>query len=251
MYTTFATSQTPALVIYLLDLSASMNTELDGKPRVQVVREALRSAMQQMIYRSTKGSILSPRYRVAIIGYSDEVRDVYGGVRTIKEVAGWSPDLQTMRTTDTALGFSMVERLLKAELPNMKDCPAPLVCHMTDGEYTGDNPSPIVERIKRMRVPDGYVLVENIFISNTVLAKPIGDPRQWQGITSRTRFCDKYATMLRDLSSPLPESYRGMMIEMNYDISQDAVMMLPGTSPELVAMGFQMSASTPYTSTNQ
>jgi hypothetical protein len=36
-----------------------------------------------------------------------------------------------------------------------------------------------------------------------------------------------------------------MMLEMGYNIDPKAVMLLPGTSPELVAMGFQMSTATP------
>lgn len=246
MYTTLATSRTPALIIYLLDLSASMNTKLDGKPRVQVVGEAMTAAMRQMIYRSTKGSILSPRYRIAVYGYSDDVYDVYDGIKTIDEAARLGPPaLHTLRTTNTAKGFTLVEKLLTAELEHLHDCPAPLVCHMTDGEYTGEDPTPIVQRIRSMAVPDGHVLVENIFISDDVLPTPITDPRQWEGIRPKSRLKNKYAALLRDLSSPLPESFRGMMLEMNYHVASDAVMMLPGTSPELVAMGFQMSAATP------
>jgi len=36
-----------------------------------------------------------------------------------------------------------------------------------------------------------------------------------------------------------------MMLESGYTLSPDAVMMLPGMSPELVEMGFVMSMSTP------
>ena len=54
------------------------------------------------------------------------------------------------------------ERLLKAEIGNLQDSPAPLVCHMTDGEYnSGGDPEPIARSIMQMSVPDGNVLVEN------------------------------------------------------------------------------------------
>jgi hypothetical protein len=33
---------------------------------------------------------------------------------------------------------------------------------------------------------------------------------------------------------------------MGYSLDAGAVMLLPGVNPELVAMGFQMSAATPY-----
>jgi hypothetical protein len=155
------------------------------------------------------------------------------------------PDLSTQQSTDTARAFATVERLLKAELPNLVDCPAPLVCHLTDGEYMGDDPEPIVRRIMHMRVPDGNVLVENIFISDRLLPEPVANPRQWRGILPQTRFESDYANKLRAISSPLPGGYRIMMREMGYQIDDGALMMLPGTSADLVELGFVMSTSTP------
>ena len=45
-----ATSKTPALIIYLLDVSASMRTNMGGKQRIDVVGEALQVALQQMVF---------------------------------------------------------------------------------------------------------------------------------------------------------------------------------------------------------
>jgi hypothetical protein len=47
------------------------------------------------------------------------------------------------------------------------------------------------------------------------------------------------------MSSVLPESYREMLVEADYQLSPGALMMLPGTCSELVSIGFQMSAATP------
>jgi len=116
---------------------------------------------------------------------------------------------------------------------------------MTDGENTGEDPEPIVRRIMQMAVPDGHVLVENIFISDRVLPKPIADPRKWPGILPDTKLTSNYARKLQAISSPVPGSYRMMMLEMGYSLDTGAVMLLPGVNPELVAMGFQMSAATP------
>ncbi len=66
--------QTPAYIIYLLDVSASMNQLMEAggeqKRRIDVVTEALASAVRQMVFRSTKGSRIAPRYRIAILAYS-------------------------------------------------------------------------------------------------------------------------------------------------------------------------------------
>lgn len=246
-YEVLATSRTPALIIYLLDVSASMGQSLGRRRRIDVVGDALQAALRQMVFRSTKGSRLSPRYRIAMLAYSDHVYDLLGGIQPVDRVAQLGvPELSPMRSTETAKAFAQAEKLLRSELPNLQNCPAPLICHMTDGENTGEDPEPIVRRIMQMAVPDGHVLVENIFISNKVLPKPIADPQKWPGILPDTKLKSSYARKLRAMSSPIPENYRRMMLEMGYHLDPRALMLLPGMNPELVAMGFQMSAATPY-----
>ena len=245
-YNILATSQTPALIVYLLDVSGSMSMNMGGKPRIEVVMEALEATLQQIVFRCTKGGQISPRYRIAMYAYSDKVYDLLGGVLTIDQIANLGvPDLNTMRATSTDLGFLEVEQLLRRELPYLHNCPAPLVCHMTDGEYTGGNPEPIAQRIRAMGNNDGNVLIENIFISDNLLHEQVNDVTSWQGISYHTPLRSKYAETLRAISSPLPESYRVMMLESGYNLAPDAVMMLPGMSLELVEMGFVMSMSTP------
>ena len=245
-YTVLATSKTPALIIYLLDVSASMSQPLGERRRIDVVMEALGSALRTMVFRSTKGSRISPRYRIAMIAYSDHVYDLLDGIKPVDQVARLGvPELSPLRTTETAKAFAQAEKLLQAELPNLRECPAPLICHMTDGENTGEDPEPIVRRMMRMSVPDGHVLVENIFISDKILPKPVTDPFKWSGVLPEAKLTNDYARKLRAISSPVPESYRRMMLEMGYNLDARALMLLPGMNPDLVAMGFQMSVATP------
>jgi hypothetical protein len=245
-YNILATSKAQALVIYVLDISASMSQMMGNKRRIEVVTDALSAALRQMVFRSTKGTRVAPRYRIAMFAYSDNVYDLLDGVKTVDVVASMGvPELGVMRTTDTARAFTAVEKLLQSELPNLQHCPAPLVCHMTDGEYTASDPAPIVNRIMQLSVPDGNVLVENIFISDRILPDPITNPREWPGVLPGTKLDSDYARALRTMSSPLPEGYRAMMLEAGYQMDKDAVMMLPGINPELVEMGFVMSTATP------
>lgn len=245
-YDILATSKTPALIIYLLDVSGSMNEKLGQKRRIDVVMDALGAMLKQMVFRSTKGSRVSPRYRVAMYAYSDHVYDLLGGIKGVDQIAQLGvPELSTMRSTDTARAFAQAEKLLQQELPALAHCPAPLVCHMTDGEYTGADPEPTVRRIMNMRVPDGNVLVENIFISDHILSERIADPKRWGGVLPKTKLNSDYARKLRAMSSPIPPGYRAMMREGGYEIADDALMMIPGMTPELVQMGFVMSMATP------
>ena len=221
-YEILATSQTPAFVIYLLDVSASMGQPLGGKKRINIVSDALSATLRQMVFRSTKGKKVAARYRIALYAYSDKVYDLLGGVKTITEVASFGvPELSPMRTTDTAKAFRAAEKLITQEMPNLHDCPTPVICHMTDGEFTGSDPEPVVRRIMEMRVPDGNILVENIFLSDRVLSKSIKDPFNWPGILPSSELTSKYARKLRDISSPIPESYRAMMLESNNQLEKN------------------------------
>src|SRR4051794_17745186 len=119
-YETLATSRAPALIVYLLDVSASMVEPLDGRRRLDVVTEALGTALRRMVFLSTKGMLVSPRYRVALLAYSEAVFDVLGGVVTVDQYARLGvPTLEPRRGTDTAAGFEQVERLLHREWPNL------------------------------------------------------------------------------------------------------------------------------------
>lgn len=245
-YEVRATSTTPALIIYVLDVSASMSLKLGSKRRIDVVLDALQATLEHMVFLSTKGGKVSPRYRIAMYAYSDHVFDLLNGTKTIDQVAQLGmPELSVMRSTDTARAFASVEKLLLKEMPLIADCPAPLVCHMTDGEFTSADPEPIVRRILQMKNSDGNVLVENIFISEKILSESIKDVQKWPGILRSTPLTNQYAQKLRDISSPLPESYRIMMLENGYNMAEGASMMLPGINPELVEMGFVMSMATP------
>ena len=178
---------------------------------------------------------------------SSQVIDLLGGIKTIHELANMGvPRLSTLTLTDTAAAFAEAERLLQSELPNIQDCPAPLICHMTDGDYNGSDPAPIAQRIMQMSVPDGNVLIENIFIKPGVLS--VADASTWPGISSASELPDRYSQTLFEMSSPIPELYRSVMSEFGYQLDSGASMFFPGEEPDLVELGFAMSGATPVTS---
>lgn len=248
-YTIPATSKTPALIIYLLDVSGSMGEDLGGKPKIEVVSDALHQVAVRMVQRSTKGTTVAPRYKVAMYAYSSQVTDLLGGIKTVAELAQMGvPRLQPMDATDTAAAFREAERLLQAQIGNLQDCPAPLVCHMTDGEYnSGGDPEPIARRIMQMAIPDGNVLIENIFVTDKALTQPISDPKNWQGVTDEMPLASPYAETLMRMSSQIPTTYASVMAEMGYRLSPGARMLFPGNTPEIVELGFSMSGATPVT----
>jgi uncharacterized protein YegL len=245
-YSAVATSTTPVLIIYLLDISGSMSQMLGDKRRVEIVSDALQEIATEMVARSTKGELVSPRYRLAIYAYESNVHDVLGGIRTIDQfVRDGVPEFSPRGGTNTAAAFLAAENLLTQELPYMQGHPAPLICHMTDGEYQGDDPTPIVQRIMGMGTNDGNVLVENIFITDKLLKAPVTDVYTWSGVVNENDLTNDYARALLRMSSPIPDSYLSEMQEFGYNLQKSAPMMFPAQTKELIRMAFTMSGATP------
>src|SRR5579871_6751297 len=148
-YMTPATSDQPAFIIYLLDLSGSMGLPCGGRRRIDVVANALERTRRKMIARSRRGDDVRPRYAVAMLGYSNTAVDLLGGIKTIDQLETMRlPDLNPQGGTNTASAFEAAYHLLQQYLPNLHDCPAPLVCHLTDGAANpGDRSGPVAEGI--------------------------------------------------------------------------------------------------------
>jgi hypothetical protein len=96
-----------------------------------------------------------------------------------------------------------------------------------------------------MNVPDGNVLVENIYVKTG--AVPLPDIDNWPGILSESELSDSYSKTLFQMSSPIPESYRNVMREFGYQLQDGARMFFPGDQSEIVELGFAMSGATPVT----
>lgn len=246
-YSLVATGSTPALVIYLLDMSASMANADNQISRIEAVNDALYKTILRMLQRSKKGSVFSPRYRVAILAYNDRVFDLLDGIQSISKFLELGiPQLVPRGKTNTGLAFTYVEELLRSELINLQNCPVPVICHMTDGEYTDEDPEPIAQQIMQIAVPDGNILVENIFVDESILVEPVGDIYHWKGVTDENQLATPYAKKLFRMSSIIPPSYRDVLVAMGYEVfSSNARMMIPASDHELMSFGFVMSGATP------
>lgn len=246
-----STRLTPALVIYLIDASASMNDPCGPNmpiTKMALVNAALREGIKGMVLRSMRDNKVQPRYHIAMFAYSTTVLDLLDGIRGLPDLmrVGGPPELQAGgNATDTAAGFGMVEKLLQQHLTTYKSCPAPLVCHLTDALRTTQDPSPIVQRIRAMSVDDGPVLVENVLMAEKMLRKQVKDWQKWGGVVKARQMTDGYARLLFGLSSPLPETYRQNMNKTaGYQLQKNARLFFPGTQPELVRLAVAASSAT-------
>ena len=142
-YSIAANTRTPMFIVYLLDISKSMEDMLGHKRRIDIVRETLEEVLLEMVARSMRGVTIQKRYRVAMFAYNDNVIDVLNGVWDIEKLAEKGiPELTPGGGTNTAVAFVAAEKVLKEEIRRCGYCPAPLVCHMTDGAFGGASPLP-------------------------------------------------------------------------------------------------------------
>jgi uncharacterized protein YegL len=245
MYTQPASAITPALIIYLIDASNSMNDPSAEGTRIHMVQAALIAALKDMARRSMRDGVMQRRYKIALLAYNDRVMDVLGGIHDLPDALAMGiPTIATGGITDMAAGFTAVEELLSGHLAEYEDCPAPLICHLTDGLFTTKDPTPIVKRIAAMRVRDGAVLIENIYMAQDMLRVTPKNWQAWGGVTRAGDLVDEYARFLFRLSSPIPESYRENLNNYDYQLQPGAVLFFPGAHSELMRLAFAISTAT-------
>jgi hypothetical protein len=215
--------------------------------KIDVCSGLLQTIAVKMVQRSIKGTMVSPRYQIGIYAYSSQTIDILGGIKTISELAQIGvPQLTTLDMSDPSGAYEVVEELLLAKLPDSQNCPAPLICHITDGEYNGANPQPIVQRIMEMGTADGRALIANITL-DTELPPTIPDIYSWPGYQDREELSTAYGQSLFDMSSLLPDSYRGIMREFGFRLGDNSRMLFPAKFNELIEISFAMSGATPIT----
>jgi hypothetical protein len=245
-YEAVARPTTPALIIYLLDMGISMATEIGGQRKINLASNTLVAVLREMLRRSMKGTRISPRYRVAIYAYSDVTRDICGGPIRINELVDIGiPTIRPSGQSNAAGAFERAEQLLKREWSDLLVCPAPLICHLTGGEFTGPDPLPIVQRIQGLRFPDGPVLIENVLFDANALWRPFTDPYDWEGVYSADQLVTDMAKHLFYMSSPVPKSYHRAFVDRGYGLRSDARLLFPGDTSEMIEAAFTMSGMTP------
>lgn len=247
-YIKAATPDTPAHFLYLLDCSGSMNKILEGKSRSKWVEEAFEYILDQMMSRSKDS------YKIAVITYANtaDASLTYGGFITVKKF--WEEGIPIFKAggeTYTVGAFELAYKLLKTllEEPYVREkCPAPVVCHITDGEYNlGGSPLSLIEKIKSLKTNDGSVLVQNLYISDDLLSTSISNIYSWAGYTESDvdNFKDNYGRFLLRSSSPLPQTYASVLKDYGFNLKTGTKMMYPAQEASLIKLAFTASISTP------
>ena len=254
-YKNQANSDHPATLIYLVDISGSMNTPMrDGKTRIEVAKDAIQIAYAQMIQRSLRQGQIHPRYRVGMIAYSNELYDVYGELGSIISIDKLKdegvPAITAQRSTNMAKAFRYAAKLIQEDMQTwskkwLEECPPPMVINITDCEYDEESQDPLefARNLQQLSVQDGNVLIENIFI-NEKIAVPAA-AREWKGYRKNDSTGHPYGDRLLAMSSPIPASYAQILREQaGLKVRDGTAMMFPGINREFIKFGFVMSIVT-------
>lgn len=258
-YMELANSDHPATLVYLVDISGSMDSPMTvDKTRIQVTKDALQSTFTAMSRRSMRQGVLHSRYRIAMIAYTDLIYDVYRNDHTGKSFIDLEaiqtngvPAITAQKGTNMAKAIRYAAYILQKDISTwsqkwLEKCPAPMVINLTDCEFVDDftEVSRAASMLKSIEVPDGNVLFENIFITDQIKLRS-SNHRDWIGYYNNDKTGDEFGDGLLRISSTIPDSYVELMnAQGGLKIMPGTSMMFPGISSDFVMSGFAMSMVT-------
>jgi len=244
-YETLSTAENPAHIIFAIDLNESLNTRIGNQSLLGIIRRLLDISLAQMLFRSANDREGTSAYRVAIIAAGDKAKDLFGGFLPAEEIQKKGvPELKlTGSFTDGVGAFRRIIELLHQELPRIQNCPAPIVVHLHAGKPSGAI-EPMARLIMSIRVPDGNVLIENIYVGNNISDEPILDPFQWSGVLLFNQ--DPASEKFLNTASEIPDSYYRTMRHAGFNLDAWAFMTVPGHVLDLLEMGFYLALSGPW-----
>ena len=251
-YTQSASILAPALIIYVIDISKSMNDACGGTTKLGLVDAALAATIDDMVRRSMRDGMLQRRYKIALFTYNGTVHDVLHGIHDVADVVQQGlPTLSGSGHSDTVGAFTAVAELVQSHLHEFQESPAPLICHFTDGHFTTGDPTPLVKRMRAMHVADGAVLVQHVYLADNMLKRPVQDWQHWSGVTKRGSLADDYARFLYTLASPMPESYRQNINYYGYHLEPGAALLFQGTQRAMICLSFPVASATDLRAPNR
>jgi hypothetical protein len=250
LYETIPTPENPAHIVFVVDLNKSLNTRIGGQSLLKIVRRLLDISIGQMLFRSPGGQEGISAYRVAIITAGDKVNDLFSGFLPVEDILKRGiPQFDPGRLSADALGaFQRVLELLQQELPKIQKGPAPIVVHLHAGKPSGAI-EPMAKRIMSIQVPDGNVLIENVYMGYNISDEAITDPFQWSGVLLFNQ--DPSSEYFLNSSSEIPKSYCRTMRRAGFNLDEWAFMTVPGHVLDLMEMGFYLALSGPWLSLDE
>ena len=238
-YTAEISRTNPSCFLFLVDQSGSMEDGWAGEPGKQKsegLATVINRLLQNLVIKCAKSEGVRDYYHVGVLGYGGSVGPAFSGPLAGRDLAPISQiadapariEERTRKTDDGAGGLveqtvkfpiwfdavasggtPMCQALTRAQsivggwLEQHPDGFPPIVINITDGEATDGDPTKPAEALKSLSTGDGHVLLFNVHLSSQ-RAEPVQFP------ASDAALPDKYARLLFNLSSPLPEFMRSL-----------------------------------------
>lgn len=242
-YTAQIKRNSPTAFIFMIDQSVSMRrpTIYGGKEMTmsEAVARIVNNQINELVYRCIKTNEIRHYYDIALIGYGHDAYSAWNGelvgrdflspaeiknhpyrkitikeeVRTRRgvqekevEKVQWLDARHDGKWTHVHKAFDIAKRLLNEWMSKhqKEDCYPPTIINITDGIFNGATDEYILQQaneLKAMFTNDGNVLLFNIHIVPDQEAKVVFP-------ISKSELGDnKYAQLLFDMSSLLPERY--------------------------------------------
>lgn len=249
-YTAEISRANPSCICFILDQSGSMADQIAGGERrkCDFLADAVNRILENISVRCAKGEEVRDYFDIISIGYGATVASAFGGTLTGRDVVSISELANTparieqrAKKADDGAG-GLVEQQVRfpvwidaaannatpmcaafsAALTSVESWAAahrtsfpPVVIHFTDGESTDGDPSEVARRLMSVSTDDGPALLFNAHISARGGA-PVVFPSSAQGLP------DQFASMLFDLSSPLPPNMAREAANLGFSVSESS-----------------------------
>lgn len=236
-------------LIFLVDHSGSMAEPIAsdygaGQTKKDAVADAINRILSLLITRCTRGVEVWDYFDVGLWTYggSNEVRTVFDlapiskvaanptriedRVKIMPDRAGGTFEqkikfpvwLEPMASGQTPMkvAFEAAAAGVRNWIAQHRTSFPPIIIHLTDGSFTGEDPAPVIHDLMSMSTADGNVLVFNCHISKETRPETLfpGDGAG-AGLQGLQRF-------LFDVSSPLPEPMRNTATDEGFPIEKGA-----------------------------
>ena len=261
------TTKTPAVFLFMLDLSGSMLEQIRFNGKLKSKSEVLSIMMNrilgEILNRSLRENGYRDYFRIAVFGYYDNnvvqllgdkpdcefltpaqidaletdtihyevprlLPDGRNYVSTLSQRSWIKPRAEG--STPMLLALNEAARLIHSELGNAQSGTLPpMVFNITDGESSDGSALELLaaaQKIKTQRTEQGEVTLMNIHISSDSESESILFPTDKRAFNN-----NRYAELLYDMSSSMPECY-------NRDIAQ-----MKGCTPDTQFRAMSFNAS--------